>query len=130
MRQLTWSFILVCCIVFGLIEAISTEQCAATIGQLFFVSLTGLAILLLDKSKEKYVQALVVTSFIVQAVFLTIIDIYDPHEGIELAKTASVSGALFSESDENRLSPEMHLVRPTQWAVLLMYCFTQGLTFK
>lgn len=118
MRKLIWSFIMLSCIVCTAIEMFSDEYSSSTIGQLGILCFTTPVILLQDKGK--YVPICTIISWLIQCVALVMLDINLFNDGVQ------------SENDEEvfRKNQELLAIRPMHLAVLILYVFTQGLSFK
>ena len=119
LTKLTWLFVIIGCIVNAIIEAFLGASSLSTLGQLGLLSTTGLILIIWDRQKL-YKPMCVMASWVLQNLFLVLAMLYDaPIDGAEIDSEEAASETFKSL-----------VVRPLHWAVMILYVFTQGLTFK
>ena len=119
LTKLTWLFVIIGCIVNAIIEAFSGASSLSTLGQLGLLSTTGLVLIIWDR-QTLYKPVCVMASWVLQNLFLVLAMLYDaPKDGAEIEGEEASSETFKSL-----------VVRPLHWAVMVLYVFTQGLTFK
>ena len=122
MTKLTWIFVIIGCIVNAVIEAFPGARGISMLGQLGILSVTGLVLVLFDRPVFK--PLIVVASWLLQNIFLIVAMLCDAPE---YADAEFERDDAFDRAFES-LKPL--LVRPMHSAVLILYVFTQGLSFK
>ena len=116
--KLTWIIIIIGCIFNAIIEALFGVSSLSTFGQLGLMFTTGLVLICWDR-QTLYKPMCVMASWLLQNLFLVLAMLYDAP-----VEDAADAGEATSETFKSLV------VRPLHWAVMILYVFTQGLTFK